>query len=396
MLNRLFGLRCPDCGNPISEEDNLCPHCGANLDTPVKFTTSSENPNTGTEVSLNAADLMELAQQAYDCDNNLKEALEHCNLAIQMSPGLAEAHNLHGLILDALGQMNEAIDSYREALRLDPNLEDAKTNLDDAEAERSRTEEKISRRQKIALRVGLGVAGITVLACMVAAFGLLYKFADLYIKPPRQVILEPDYSQVTSIDQTELENTAQMLTERSQALGYKNITFRVSENNQIIGRIPDAIDSQVVLKRITAIGLLEFVDFGNKSFPSGTSVATDYEYKYLSQPDGTKWHTIMTNAEVTVASTEKNRSGQYEIPFALSPTGTKIFADYTTQNINKVLGIVLDKHIISAPIVNSPIINGSTMITGNFSKEEADNLAAYLNTKGPLPIPLKIVQISGG
>lgn len=68
--------------------------------------------------------------------SRLLEALEKCETAVRIDSGLAEAHNLRGLILDELGRTDEAIASYREALRLDPNFEDAQENLREIEIER--------------------------------------------------------------------------------------------------------------------------------------------------------------------------------------------------------------------------------------------------------------------
>jgi preprotein translocase subunit SecD len=100
----------------------------------------------------------------------------------------------------------------------------------------------------------------------------------------------------------------------------------------------------------------------------------------------------MTNNELQAVAVNKNQFGSYEINFSLTATGTKIFLNYTTENVGSHLGIVLDKHVISAPTVNNPITGGSAQITGNFTKEAAENLATYLKMKEPLPIPLKVKQ----
>jgi tetratricopeptide (TPR) repeat protein len=56
-------------------------------------------------------------------------------MTVRLAPDLAEAHNLRGTILDALGQKEQAIDAYQEALRLQPTFRDAQNNLHEAEAE---------------------------------------------------------------------------------------------------------------------------------------------------------------------------------------------------------------------------------------------------------------------
>ncbi|MFL7793662.1 MAG: RDD family protein [Anaerolineae bacterium] len=72
--------------------------------------------------------------------NDFESALRECELAIQIAPDLAQAHNLRGVILEDQGRREEAIAAYREAVRLDPNLRDAKQNLSGAESAAKLTE----------------------------------------------------------------------------------------------------------------------------------------------------------------------------------------------------------------------------------------------------------------
>jgi len=74
-----------------------------------------------------------------------------------------------------------------------------------------------------------------------------------------------------------------------------------------------------------------------------------------------------------------------------SENGTTIFRDFTSANRGKILGIVLDKVVISAPSINDAITDGQGVITGKFTREEANNLAVQMRY-GSLPIPLKLVQ----
>jgi tetratricopeptide (TPR) repeat protein len=121
----LVGMRCPDCGKAISEQDQVCPHCGVDLDAPLDEA----------ELQSLAAEHLEKAQNSYDLGRNFKSALADCDLALEYTPNSARAHNLRGLILDALGKTALAVRAYREAARLDPAFTDARDNLADAEAE---------------------------------------------------------------------------------------------------------------------------------------------------------------------------------------------------------------------------------------------------------------------
>ena len=126
-LSGLIGLRCPDCGKTISEQDRVCEHCGADLETPLDET----------ELQTLAAEQLEKAQKSYDQGRNFKSALEECDLALEYRPNSAQAHNLRGLILDALEKTGLAVKEYREAIRLEPEFSEARDNLTDAEAELS-------------------------------------------------------------------------------------------------------------------------------------------------------------------------------------------------------------------------------------------------------------------
>ena len=62
-------------------------------------------------------------------------ALQECEAVIPLAPEWGEAHNLRGLILDNLGQTEQAIEAYQQAILLDPKLEDAQSNLVEAKKE---------------------------------------------------------------------------------------------------------------------------------------------------------------------------------------------------------------------------------------------------------------------
>ncbi|HLO14220.1 MAG TPA: hypothetical protein VK206_05285, partial [Anaerolineales bacterium] len=171
------------------------------------------------------------------------------------------------------------------------------------------------------------------------------------------------------------------------------ISFVVAENNQIIGQVPDSIDAETFVGQIVAIGLLEFVDFGESPVAVGMSVRTDFDYKYFPQVEGPIWHTVITNDGFESAYVTTDQSGRAAISFTLTMEGTKILSDFTTNNIGHYLGIVIDKVVISAPQVKTPITDGRGWIQGSFTQEEAQLLAAYLGIKGPLPLPLKVKQV---
>ncbi len=71
--------------------------------------------------------------------------------------------------------------------------------------------------------------------------------------------------------------------------------------------------------------------------------------------------------------------------------GKKLFADVTERNVGKPLAIFLDGEMISAPVVNERIGEGQAVISGQFTIDEAKQLAIRLNA-GALPVPIKLVS----
>jgi protein-export membrane protein SecD len=88
---------------------------------------------------------------------------------------------------------------------------------------------------------------------------------------------------------------------------------------------------------------------------------------------------------------DQQRPGAPGVSFTLTTRGGAMFADITGSNVGRRLAIVLDNRIQSAPNIIERIPRGQGSITGNFSEEEAQNLAIVLRS-GALPAPVKIVE----
>lgn len=71
--------------------------------------------------------------------------------------------------------------------------------------------------------------------------------------------------------------------------------------------------------------------------------------------------------------------------------GAKLFADITRANVGRQIGIFLDGELLSSPVVNEAITGGTAIISGDFTADEAKNLAENLSF-GALPMPIKLVS----
>ncbi|MBN7818683.1 protein translocase subunit SecD [Bowmanella yangjiangensis] len=84
-------------------------------------------------------------------------------------------------------------------------------------------------------------------------------------------------------------------------------------------------------------------------------------------------------------------SGQPVVNFKLDSQGAKLFGDMTKSNIGRVLAIVLDDEVVTAPVIRSAIPGGRGEISGSFTMAEAHDVALMLRT-GALPVPLTVVE----
>ena len=99
----------------------------------------------------------------------------------------------------------------------------------------------------------------------------------------------------------------------------------------------------------------------------------------------------LTGEVITDARQDLDQSARPSISMQMNSNGAKNWRRLTSQNIGRRVAIVLDDFVYSAPFVQNEIPNGNSQITGNFTIEEAQDLANILKA-GALPAPTTIVE----
>ena len=101
----------------------------------------------------------------------------------------------------------------------------------------------------------------------------------------------------------------------------------------------------------------------------------------------------LTGESIVNARTDLDEKAQPAVSMSMNTTGTRVWAKWTGEAATKRsrIAIMLDNLIFSAPYVNSEIPNGNSIISGNFTSEEAKDLANILKA-GSLPAPITIVE----
>lgn len=101
---------------------------------------------------------------------------------------------------------------------------------------------------------------------------------------------------------------------------------------------------------------------------------------------------ILTGSEVVDAKVAfDQQTNQPIINFTLSSFGAKVFGDFTAKSVGKRLAVVLDGKVFSAPSIRERIGGGSGQISGNFTVNEAGNVAIALRS-GALPAPIIMLE----
>ncbi|TDG95339.1 protein translocase subunit SecDF [Cardinium endosymbiont of Culicoides punctatus] len=128
-------------------------------------------------------------------------------------------------------------------------------------------------------------------------------------------------------------------------------------------------------------------DRKEQTLNDGTKVFHLYPIKQSKEQKPLLEGDIITSAIQSL----RDNSNQVIVNMQMNNEGARMWRRITANNMGKHIAITLDDRVYSAPKVNAEIPNGNTEISGNFTVEEAKDLASVLQT-GSLPAPLKIVE----
>ncbi len=109
-------------------------------------------------------------------------------------------------------------------------------------------------------------------------------------------------------------------------------------------------------------------------------------------PNVIKKQVLVSGGDLTDAQPGfDQRSGEPIVSFRFNTSGSRKFAQATSENVGQPFAIVLDNEVISAPVIREPITGGSGQISGSFTVQSANDLAILLRA-GALPAPLTIIE----
>jgi protein-export membrane protein SecD len=230
-----------------------------------------------------------------------------------------------------------------------------------------------------------------------------------------QVLLEADVPEGTEIDSEAIDTAKVIIENRVNGLGVTEPLVQKRGERRIIVELPGIEDPELAVTTIQETGLLEFIDAGYTFLAPGTEVQTDYlaggeesapaeaetpasegtseaEPASTAEPAPVVYHTVIAGSGLKDAGVTVIQDAGSTVPvvaFELQPEAGSIFAQHTASHRGQYLAIVLDKTIVSSPVIEDAIPDGKGIIKGRFTPTEAQALAVKLRY-GALPVPLRI------
>lgn len=211
------------------------------------------------------------------------------------------------------------------------------------------------------------------------------------------VSVTPKPSFIQEKEDNAVVQSIEIVRRRIDEMGTKEPSIQKQGQNRILVQLPGVSDPTEIKNLLGKTAKLTFQlvhptltaeSLRGRPAPLGYEVLPDSDLEnpsfYLVKKNVELGGEMLTNAGV-------DSQGEAQVTFSFDAIGARKFADITRNNIGRPFAIVLDKKVISAPVIQSVIPSGRGVITGRFSLIEARNLAVLLRA-GALPAPLTILE----
>ncbi|HSZ12312.1 MAG TPA: protein translocase subunit SecD, partial [Rhizomicrobium sp.] len=200
-----------------------------------------------------------------------------------------------------------------------------------------------------------------------------------------------------------LNQSIEVVRRRIDALGTREPTIERQGDQRILVQVPGLQDPEhlkAVLGK-TAKMTFQLVDESAdlQQAMKGIVPIGDEVLPQENGPNNTPQPPIVVQRRVMVDGNRLSNAGwttnqqtnEVVVTFRFDTVGAREFGDVTKDNVNRRFAIVLDKKVISAPVIREAILGGSGEISGNFTSQSAADLSALLRA-GALPAPLKVIE----
>ncbi|MGE5631632.1 MAG: protein translocase subunit SecD [Caulobacteraceae bacterium] len=185
------------------------------------------------------------------------------------------------------------------------------------------------------------------------------------------VLLEAKDNPNDPVTDEKMERAIATIRERIDSLGVTEPVITQVGSKRIEVQLPEIQDPQRAIEIIGQTAQLEFRE------ENGNVVLTGNDIKKA----------------IANLSSQNGIGQEPVVELELTSEGAKKFADATTRNVGKIIGIYLDNKPISTPVVQNAITEGKAVITGSKDMNEASDLATLIRA-GALPVQLDVMSVT--
>lgn len=217
-----------------------------------------------------------------------------------------------------------------------------------------------------------------------------------------QILLRVELDKVPAeVRKDATERAVEIIRNRIDEFGVREPVITKQAKDLVVIQLPGITDRERAKEIVAKTAHLEFKLVSEdpellKKAQEGTAPPEGYELKTISERG--RFETLLLQKEPVLtgdrlvnASVGFDQYGQPIVHLQFDGEGAKTFDRVTFQNIGRRLAIVLDGRIHSAPVIRDRIPNGQAQISGNFSSQDASDLALVLRA-GALPAPVAIEE----
>jgi len=211
---------------------------------------------------------------------------------------------------------------------------------------------------------------VVVLAVLVAAGFYMLPLSlsikqGLDLQGGTHVVLEASDTPEAAVNDDAMQRVVHILERRINELGLTEPIVQRQGERRVIVELPGVKDPEKAIEMLGRTALMEFQDENGA--------------------------VVMTGKDLKDAKAQIDKGNQKLVAIEFTDEGAKKFADLTAKSVGKHIAILLDKQVLTNPVVQEVIPNGKAVISGNRDMAEAERLAILLRS-GALPVKVDVLE----
>ncbi len=197
-----------------------------------------------------------------------------------------------------------------------------------------------------------------------------------------------------------VEQSIEIVRRRVDETGTSEPTIQRQGAQRILVQLPGVKDPERIKRLLGQTAKLTFhivdstvtpQDINARRVPPGVMILSEPVTETSIGVDYAVRREVAVGGDRLVNAQPSFQDGQPVVSFTFDTVGGRRFGEVTSQSVGEQLAIVLDGEVVSAPVIQSPILGGNGIITGRFTVQEVNDLSLVLRA-GALPAPLTILE----